>query len=63
MAYHRHATPPRSSRAVGTRANSPLRGLHAINGLQYGFPYGDYAGQCPAISVTNPQYAVVAVCW
>ena len=35
----------------------------AINGKQYGFPYDDYAGQSSDISVTNPQYAVVAVGW
>jgi hypothetical protein len=36
---------------------------NAINGLQYGFPYDDYAGQSSDISVTNPQYMVVAVGW
>jgi hypothetical protein len=36
---------------------------NAINGLQYGFPYDDYAGQSSDISVTNPQYLVVAVGW
>ncbi len=36
---------------------------NAINGKQYGFPYDDYAGQSSDISVTNPQYAVVAVGW
>jgi hypothetical protein len=36
---------------------------NAINGLQYGFPYDDYAGQSADISVTNPQYLVVAVGW
>ena len=36
---------------------------NAINGKQYGFPYDDYAGQTSDISVTNPQYAVVAVGW
>ena len=36
---------------------------NAINGLQYGFPYDDYAGQSSDISVTNPQYVVVAVGW
>jgi hypothetical protein len=36
---------------------------NAINGKQYGFPYDDYAGQSPDISVANPQYAVVAVGW
>jgi hypothetical protein len=35
----------------------------AINGLQYGFPYDDDAGQSSDISVTNPQYMVVAVGW
>ncbi len=34
---------------------------NAINGLQYGFPYDDDAGQSSDISVTNPQYMVVAV--
>jgi hypothetical protein len=34
---------------------------NAINGLQYGFPYDDFAGQSSDISVTNPQYVVVAV--
>jgi hypothetical protein len=36
---------------------------NAINGLQDGFPYDDYAGQSSDISVTNPQYLVVAVGW
>ncbi len=36
---------------------------NAINGKQYGFPYDDYAGQSSDISVTNPQYMVVAVGW
>ena len=36
---------------------------NAINGLQYGFPYDDFAGQSSDISVTNPQYVVVAVGW
>jgi F5/8 type C domain/Beta-1,3-glucanase/Putative Ig domain len=36
---------------------------NAINGLQYGFPYDDFAGQSSDISVANPQYAVVAVGW
>ena len=36
---------------------------NAINGFAYGFPYDDYAGQSADISVTNPQYMVVAVGW
>jgi hypothetical protein len=36
---------------------------NAINGLQYGFPYDDDAGQSSDISVTTPQYLVVAVGW
>ena len=36
---------------------------NAINGLAYGFPYDDYAGQSSDISVSNPQYMVVAVGW
>jgi hypothetical protein len=36
---------------------------NAINGVQYGFPYDDDAGQSSDISVTNPQYMVVAVGW
>jgi hypothetical protein len=36
---------------------------NAINGVQYGFPYDDYAGQSSDISVTNPQYLVIAVGW
>jgi hypothetical protein len=36
---------------------------NAINGLQYGFPYDDDAGQSSDISVGNPQYMVVAVGW
>jgi len=35
----------------------------AINGLAYGFPYDDDAGQSSDISITNPQYLVVAVGW
>jgi F5/8 type C domain/Beta-1,3-glucanase len=36
---------------------------NAINGLQYGFPYDDDAGQSSDISVSSPQYLVVAVGW
>jgi hypothetical protein len=36
---------------------------NAINGVQYGFPYDDDAGQSSDISVTNPQYMIVAVGW
>jgi hypothetical protein len=36
---------------------------NAINGLQYGFPYDDDAGQSSDISVSNPQYMIVAVGW
>jgi hypothetical protein len=36
---------------------------NAINGLQYGFPYDDDAGQSSDISESNPQYLVVAVGW
>ena len=35
----------------------------AINGKQYGFPYDDDNGQSSDISVTNPQYMVVAIGW
>ena len=28
---------------------------NAINGLQYGFPYDDVAGQSSYISITSPQ--------
>ena len=35
----------------------------AINGKAYGFPYDDDAGQSADISVSNPQYMVVAVGW
>jgi hypothetical protein len=34
---------------------------HAINGLAYGFPYDDYAGQSSYISHANPQWLEVAV--
>jgi F5/8 type C domain-containing protein/glycosyl hydrolase family 64 (putative beta-1,3-glucanase) len=36
---------------------------NAINGMQYGFPYDDDAGQSSDISVNSPQYMVVAVGW
>jgi hypothetical protein len=36
---------------------------NAIDGKQYGFPYDDDAGQSSDISLTNPQYMVVAVGW
>jgi hypothetical protein len=36
---------------------------NAINNLAYGFPYDDDAGQSSDISVSNPQYMVVAVGW
>jgi hypothetical protein len=36
---------------------------NAINGMQYGFPYDDDAGQSSDISGNNPQYMVVAVGW
>ena len=32
---------------------------NSINGMQYGFPYDDDAGQSSDISVNNPQYMVV----
>jgi hypothetical protein len=35
----------------------------AINGKQYGFPYDDDAGQSSDISVTDPEYMIVAVGW
>ncbi len=34
---------------------------NSIGGKQYGFPYDDDAGQSSDISVSNPQYMVVAV--
>jgi len=36
---------------------------NAINAKAYGFPYDDDAGQSSDISVSNPQYMVVAVGW
>jgi hypothetical protein len=36
---------------------------NAINGKQYGFPYDDDNGQSSDISVTNPQFMVVAIGW
>jgi hypothetical protein len=36
---------------------------NAINGQAYGFPYDDVDGQSSDISVTSPQYLVVAVGW
>jgi hypothetical protein len=36
---------------------------NAINNLAYGFPYDDDAGQSSDISVSNPQYLIVAVGW
>jgi hypothetical protein len=36
---------------------------NAINGLAYGFPYDDYAGQSSFISHGNPQYLLIAVGW
>jgi hypothetical protein len=36
---------------------------NAINRRAYGFPYDDYAGQSSDISVTDPQFLVVAVGW
>jgi len=36
---------------------------NAINGVQYGFPYDDDAGQSSDISITGPQYLVIAVGW
>ena len=37
--------------------------MEDVNGLAYGFPYDDDAGQSSDISVANPQYMVVAVGW
>ncbi len=34
---------------------------HAIDGLAYGFPYDDYAGQSSYVSHANPQWLEVAV--
>ncbi len=36
---------------------------NAVNGLAYGFPYDDYAGQSSYISHNNPQYLQIAVGW
>ena len=36
---------------------------NAIDAVAYGFPYDDDAGQSSGISVSNPQYMVVAVGW
>jgi hypothetical protein len=36
---------------------------NAINGLAYGFPYDDVAGQSSFISHGNPQWLEVAVGW
>ncbi|HEV7651042.1 MAG TPA: beta-1,3-glucanase family protein [Actinophytocola sp.] len=36
---------------------------HAINGLAYGFPYDDVAGQSSFVSHGDPQYLLVAVGW
>lgn len=36
---------------------------NAINSRAYGFPYDDYAGQSSDISVTSPQFMVIAVGW
>ncbi|GAB2973396.1 glycoside hydrolase family 64 protein [Amycolatopsis acidiphila] len=36
---------------------------NAIDGKQYGFPYDDYAEQSSFISMSNPQYMLVAVGW
>ena len=36
---------------------------HAINGLAYGFPYDDVAGQSSYVSHANPQWLEVAVGW
>jgi hypothetical protein len=49
----------------GGPANYYAEFLHknAINGLAYGFPYDDDAGQSSDISVTSPKYMVVAVGW
>jgi Beta-1,3-glucanase len=41
----------------------PVLAPERVNGLQYGFPYDDDAGQSSDISITNPQYLVVAVGW
>jgi F5/8 type C domain/Beta-1,3-glucanase len=36
---------------------------NAINGLAYGFPYDDFAGQSSFISHGNPQWLEIAVGW
>jgi beta-glucanase (GH16 family) len=36
---------------------------NAINGMQYGFPYDDDASQSSDISVSRPEYMVVAIGW
>jgi hypothetical protein len=36
---------------------------NAINGKQYGFPYDDDANQSSDISVSRPEYMIVAVGW
>ena len=61
---------PRSSRTRRTSTWPPRRTTTPSSGTrtpstawQYGFPYDDDAGQSSDISVTNPQYLVVAVGW
>jgi hypothetical protein len=55
--------PKRFYRAAPANYYAQFWHNNAINGRAYGFPYDDYAGQSSDISVTGPQFLVIAVGW
>src|SRR6201992_3908427 len=63
VAAARQANPANCYQAAPANYYAQFWHQNAINGLQYGFPYDDDAGQSSDISVSNPQYMVVAVGW
>jgi Beta-1,3-glucanase len=59
----RQSQPANFYRAAPANYYAEFWHLNAINGKQYGFPYDDDANQSSDLSVTNPQYMIVAVGW
>jgi hypothetical protein len=57
------SNPKRFYRAAPANYYAQFWHNNAINHRAYGFPYDDYAGQSSDISVTDPQFMVIAVGW
>jgi Beta-1,3-glucanase len=63
LSLAKQSNPKKFYRAAPANYYAEFWHKNAINGRAYGFPYDDYAGQSSDISVTNPQFMVVAVGW